>query len=458
MRTRRPQRPADIRGTNYYLSTSYAVDKTALGLLRKGPTPMFEPGVDGFFDAEHNFSELSAIADAGFNNVRAWGSFWAWVADRQAYLATLRDFFANCNRVGLSVTWVLWNAVHTAPDFSQGGLNRSVELEDNTYNRRPNPIVTTVAWGGAHAFAQSGVVSGRVPVGEPWLASGLADPGPHVMQKHESMQHLTDRFPRFVVMMAQYLVDTASVMDRPRSPLVSYDLFNEPDYDGYFPVRQQMYADVIALTHQVLSATHQAIRPHYTVGFAGLVDRNVSFLRALMRRGVGLTYVSSHAYRTVYRMQDFKDTIGLHARTAQSMGMDYVCSEFWFRFLAYPLPAHVAGYLQVLTAQVPRVGGQMWCFLETNLFAREIDDPRYYVARPSPSPVPRPVPVWPPPIPLPVPPFIRLPRAEAFDGIIRARRGQWLPLSTDSPWPSRTVMERTGPQTDLDAIRRWSIS
>lgn len=47
---------------------------------------------------------------------------------------------------------------------------------------------------------------------------------------------------------------------------------------------------------------------------------------------------------------------------------------------------------------------------------------------------------------------------EAFDGIVRPRRGQWTPLRSESPWPARTVIDRSGPQTDLDAIRIWSRS
>ena len=455
---RRPQRPADIRGTNYYLSTSYAVEMTALGILRKRVSA-FDPDTDGFFDARHNLSELSAIAAAGFNNVRAWGSFWAWIADRRGYNATIREFLANCNRVGLSVTWVLWNTVHTAVDISSGALAMSARLESRARQFQPNLEVNQVIFRGAESFALAGQATGRLPAGEPWLASGLADPGPYVMRNHESLADLTRQFPEFVVMMAHYLEDTAQAMDEAGSPLFSYDLFNEPDFDHYLYSRQRMYADVIANTYQVLSATHQAIRPHYTVGFAGLTTWNMLFFNDLRQRRVGLSYVSSHAYRTQYRMQGFIDTIRSHANTAQAIGMDYVCSEFWARFLAYPLPAPVAGYLRVLQAQVPKVGGQMWCFLETNLFEREMGDPRHYVPPPSPGPTPpRPVPVRPSPLPPPVQPTIRFAGPEAFDGIIRPRRGQWEPLRNETVWPGQVVMERTGSQTDLDAIRTWSMS
>ncbi len=415
-------------------------------MFRKNAYPYLVPRLDGFFDARHNLSELSAIAAAGFNNVRAWSSFWAWVADPPGYRATLREFAANCRRLGLSVTLVLWNHVSTADISARLFPSASMLYLLARYSAGSprNPSVVDEAWVAAYPAVADAITRGLIPLGEPWYSTGLADPGV-VVHRYSNLAHLQSQSPDFVNLMADYVADTAQVLDGAGLGWLSYDLFNEPDYDRLFLRRAEMYRDIIAHTFRILRASHSLARPHYTVGFAGLTEANVDFMRDLVRRGVGLSYVSSHAYRTIYRLPDFVATIRRNARTAQLMGMDYVCSEFWERRLAFPLPAPLRKYLFALMAQVPRVGGQMWGFLENNFFFKAMDDPRHQISS------------WRKPVPIepPSPRSLRFSKPEAVDGIIRPSRGQWHP---GTPWPSQARMEQSGPETDYASIRLWGSS
>lgn len=427
---KKPFRPRDIRGTNYYASATTSIEKTVLSICRKKLRAPIDPRTEGFFDPLHNQEELRVLANLGLNNVRLWSSFWAWMVKPTDFKTTLAEIRDNCRSLGLSITYIVWNSVSTRPEPDVPALAASWAIVRMLHGRNAEVgLIRDDIWAKALSQHESARLARLLPSGEPWFASQIGDPGTSVMAKYRSMADLGRRAPGFDLLMESYLVDVAEVMSVPGSPLVSYDLFNEPDYGKLLFRYPDMHLDVIERTHRVLRREHArrnpAIVPHFTVGFAGLSELSQVYLRQMISKGF-ITYVSSHAYRTIPDLQSFARTIQLGARIASGRNLDYVCSEFWERRLMNPPPAPIAPYLNILAAQSPPVGGQAWSLLENNIFSDEGLGGR---------------------IP-----------TQAIDGLMRPRRGQYLPQGSPNTWPASLTFDQTATASDLAAVRLWTRS
>lgn len=246
-------------------------------------------------------------------------------------------------------------------------------------------------------------------------------------------------------LISAYLADIAAVFSTPegRSVLYSYDLWNEPDYDPImFQSARTIMLDLAVWTQSMLLSITPDAR--CTIGFAGLGQTQQQFVRNFYLRGGRLHYMSSHAYRTVFELGHFSSTIQDAKRFAASFTLEYVCSEFWARWLAFPPPAPLAPYLNILRGL--RVGGQMWSFVELNIFYTKAWELWRYDRSV--------VPIGPPRVGF-QPIRTRLPQPEAIDGLVRPRRAAWSLLQ---PWVPGFALDRTAPQSDLDAVRVWTAS
>ena len=451
MTRRRPTGPSDIRGTNYYASGMPGTDN-ALGLLPKSPANFLTPPTilnptlrEGFFDARHNAIELEAIANAGFNNIRLWPSFFAWVADRQAFRSALSQVVSNCARSGLTVTYVVWSAVEATVDRDLLGwlvLTQAQTFWGRVQQPWPNWEMSFALWDLAGKWYARAAGRGTVPQGEPWFAGTHSEPGNYLFRQGLAFASWPVELRNLV---SAYLADIAAVFSTPegRSVLYSYDLWNEPDYDPImFQSARTIMLDLAVRTQSMLLSITPEVR--CTIGLAGLGQTQQQFVRDFYLRGGKLQYMSSHAYRTVFELGQFSNSIQDAKRFAGSFGLEYVCSEFWARWLAFPPPAPLAPYLNILRGL--RVGGQMWCFLELNIFYRDAWELWRYDRSV--------VPIGPPRVGF-QPIRTRLPQPEAIDGLVRPRRAAWSLLQ---PWVPGFALDRTAPQSDLDAVRVWTAS
>lgn len=427
-------RASDIRGTNYLPSTMAGLN-SALGLVRKDLAQMGSPTErEGFFDPVHSRAELQAIAQAGFNNIRLWGSWWAWMVDPQGFRDVLSTIANQCSEFGLTITYIVWNGAD-ASTFLGIEPARSVLLNLPIVRLlastgRRNYYLLSAVW--ADAFSWSNNRRHEIPVGEPWMASQTSDPGNLLFRLDPNLRFAG--WPADLLWLMGSYLDTVNIVftgELGEKVLFSYDLFNEPDFlDGDYRVRREMFLDVMRFTYDRLGAG----RTRCTVGFAAMSSYNKGFVADLYRsRDVKLDYLSSHAYRLFRDIGLFASAVRDAVQFAAGMGLDYVCSEFWERSLSYPVPPPVGPYLNILRGA--RCGGQMWGFLETNLFFTELPDP----TRPD-SKVQVWNSVWPP---------------EARDGVLRPRRGTWVPGGN---WPRSAIQMDVSSQSDLTAVQQWSAS
>ncbi len=458
MTRRPPQRPSELRGTNYYPSSMAGTDN-ALGLLPKNGQPFLTPPTpgnlgaeDGLFDARHNLLELQEIRRAGFNNIRVWPSFFAWMSNRTNYKATLAQLVANCRSVGLTMTYIIWTTAEASVDKDNPAgfvFNTASTRWAFAGASRRDPDLHLWLWALAAGLYVQNYHRGKVPAGEPWFAGTHSEPGNYMFRRRLAF----GSWPlEFHYLIDAYLEDIGAIFSTAtgQAVLFSYDLLNEPDYNPVvFAQARDIMFDLLAFTQERLLRRTPAVR--CTVGFAGIGTEQTRFMSDLYLRGVKLQYVSSHAYRTTVDMPDFTRTIRDAKAVATRLGLDYVCSEFWARWLAFPPPARVGPYLRVLRGF--GVGGQIWSFLELNIFYRDAWE--HWRTDPTVLPIVPPGSRVPPGGRGTQPIRTQLPLPEAVDGIRRPRRATW---RFDSPWVASFGFDLTGSQADLDEIASWGLS
>lgn len=346
------------------------------------------------------------------------------------------------------MTYVIWTTADATLDpdrLCRDVVNNAATLWAQARALSPNQGLNYLFWGLAVELYRKNYYQGEVPSGEPWFAGAHSEPGNYLFRQRLAFAHWPSALHELI---GGYLDDIGTIFGTApgTAVLFSYDLLNEPDYNSaIFQGARDIMMDLVGFTQQRLM--RRAPTARFTIGFAGLGPEAVRFMSDLYLRGVKLQYVSSHAYRTTLDISDFARTVLDGKRIAAQQGLDYVCSEFWARWLAFPPPAPVAPYLRVLRGL--GVGGQIWSFLEMNIFYRDAwefwrHDPTVLPIAPRSGVGLQPI-------------LTRLPQPEAIDGIRRPRRGIW---RFDSPWVQVVPFDPSGPgsQQDLNEILIWARS
>lgn len=409
--------PLAIRGTNYLPSVSLATD-SALGWQPQTPSG-YEPTRSGFFNAAHNDQELAQMARFGLNNIRLFGSFWSWVMHPGQYLATLRAIAANCARHRITITYVTWNSTGSL------GFDPGVALTKFFFDLtpgNPHPTVRDRLIQLVVGSALSAPRSLATPPGEPWHGGVIAEPGNVLFGVP-----LPSWPPPLLACSDRYLRDIAGFFatdEVGQYVFQSYDLFNEPEaaYSDDFGGRQRVF-DFIVRTRDVVRDVHPDAQ--LTVGWAGVVPDEVTELHAR----VPVEYLSSHLYRTD---ADLARDVTWIRDLAVSAGLPYVVSEFWERRLDPLRPFRTRLGPQVDILAEAGVGGQMWGFLESNIFDQ---------------------------------PDLTAPGIEV-DGMVQPRRGQWVPklsgkgFPLPTPWPKGPLqfVDNLPDPGDALALGRWTRS
>ncbi len=403
--------PLDIRGTNYILASTLG-NRFPMGWIPKTLT-RYEPFASGFYSERDVSAELRQIAALGLNNIRVFGSFWAWMVDRARYVQVLDSFTRLCVNNGLSVTYVFWSSTSVTGNMiplleKLGALGL---IAPPTIGRYPSllPILASASASGTGL---------PMPKGEPWNGGAFEEPGRELFDLPLSAwvpPSLANNVRAYVDDVARYYAGPIG-----RIAFQSFDLFNEPD-----PIferhprqsrsrfgREANLVGFIAATKAVASAA--GIRNYAdTVGWGGL-GSNIKF----HGRGglLPVTYVSSHLYRSPVAL---RSSIMRNRELARGVGCPYVVSEFWEKRPFSPGPQPLGPHVQVLSEFL--VGGQMWGLIESNSF---ID-------------------------------------GREFDGVVRPARHYWqpgVPVTRSVPWSKRdlTFISTPSVPADLGALRAWA--
>lgn len=426
--------PLNFRGTNYTASIAFGTDKV-LGMLPFPGGPHFRIFQDGgFFDPQHNEDEIRALASYGINNIRLWGSFWAWVLNAPGYLQSLTTIARNCLKYGISITYVIWSTTATR---DHGLMNGWI------WPHSPNlGIRSAMNWGRVR-FALWGYSAGYaileaplVPDGEPWLSGDYDEPGNGLFRTPHTAWD-----PYLLQFIDAYLEDIAKFFGTgPGAPVIaSYDLFNEADADvdpndRYIIPRHHRLPFIHATYARLLThhATVGSLLPPCTVGWAFMSEYSKAATMYLTAMGVAQSYLSSHSY--AFPPLEFRREIRDARDFAAARGLPYVCSEFWSRRVptGSSYPRSMAPYLDVVSDEL--VGSQVWGFLAYNLF--DIVNG----------------------VPQPVDGFIT-PEKHVFTPLRPTAADAVVQLLEPHPWPRGVGLDMTPlPPVDLAAVQRWTKS
>jgi hypothetical protein len=326
----------------------------------------------GFFQRSHCEQEIQVLAAHGINSIRMVGSFWGWLADRDAYLDCLRQLARVCADSGVVITYALWNSTpwgHGAvesPLVSWVGGNIPVPVP------RRNPGLLSWMFDRGNEFSQlRRSLAGTGPI--PWDEEDITQypsPGPDWLWDvggHTVWNSLAALLRvRLLDLVTEYMIETCKVFtpERLGQALGSIDLYNEPD--ALFLPEGSAAMLRIPPVFSFLKYVHDLVREILpdalcTVGWAGVTAAggSVNLNQHLKTYGVGVDYYSFHSYAD-------RSGFPVDLATAQALmpdpGVPLVCSEFWksdFR-------GHLASHFQALAGR--GMGGQMWGFLQHNAY------------------------------------------------------------------------------------------
>lgn len=351
--------PRDFKGTNYICSTAMSVDNVLASL----PVGNVHTHAYGLFVPEVTEAEIGRIAASGLNSIRLFPSFYGWVADRVAYMECLRFLAQACQIHGVKITYVLWSGIGvTEPIASRDGVV-SQELWHELIATDPAAPACYQLYQGSTARAiahhLSAVGQGPLPPGESTFGSMHVDPGNELLAvtgDHLAWPHQIG--PRIDAYLQEIATFFATDPDG-RAAFGSYDLFNEPNGAAeLFGVPMPNLLAFIRATWLRVQAAHPGA--HCTIGWAGAgpdVDVRDAQARAA---GIPCSYYSVHAYSSA---DVFRTDLAARKAYADGLGIDLVVSEF------YRTDAN-AGQMRYLldVVQDLGIGGQMWCFHQTNVF------------------------------------------------------------------------------------------
>lgn len=396
--------PLDIRGTNYIVATSL-VNRFPMGWIPKTQTS-YQPLSSGFYSERDVSRELEQIASLGLNNIRVFGSFWAWMVDRDLYLRVLDSLCRLCSRHRLSITYCFWSSTTvTANMVPMLSATQNLGLISNARTIGHYPaLLSYLAW-----FCADGTTGSPMPSGEPWNGGAYEEPGRELFERPFNAWAPAS----LVLNVRTYVEDVAHYFAGPtgRTVFQSFDLFNEPDpiFDKY---GQTNVLDFIAMTRSIARAAG-LVNYADTVGWGGL-GKNVNTHGP--RSVLPVTYVSSHIYREPAQLRSI---VMQNRDLARSVGCPYVVSEFWEKRPRNPMPQPLAPYLRIMSECL--VGGQMWGLIESNSFIGGLE----------------------------------------FDGVVRPVRNYWSPGApwyNPVPWPTTDISFINTPSTpsDITALRTWA--
>lgn len=351
--------PRDFRGTNYLPATTFGTDNV-LGLL-----PHFNvhsPYAGNHF-ALHSRSEILKIGSAGFNTIRIFPSFYAWVIDPDGYFEALGDIARTCAAKDLKMTVVVWNAIGVTGSVKAADGVESSELWHELVHRGSSSRREQVYLGAirrAEAHNQLAQSIQAVPVSEPFAASLHVEPGNELFALGRDYRdwpyQISELIDRYLDQLGRFFAEHADAA----RVLASFDLFNEPNGGELLGIPVDAYIEFIKVTYDRLAARHP--HAHYTVGWAGDDDDVDRLDDLLLTAGIGRTYVSIHSYSGVERT---RRRLERRAAFAADLGVDLVVSEFYRTDLN-------AGVLKYILATIDELGmgGQIWGFLQTNTFTQ----------------------------------------------------------------------------------------
>ncbi len=327
---------SDVRGTNWVVNAGRSDNNVQMWL---------DPGPDGgFFDLPLVQQELTTIAAAGLNSIRLFGSYYAWLTNRTAYLTNLAAVLAECRRHGLFVTFVVWDC------FGIDGLG------DAAYRASGPPGAAIVAVVDADRLAwKQRNPTLPAAMGGTWFAA----PGMKYLAEKGSPSNWSTRRRADA---DRYLDDHANAF-RWGFPdvFLSYDVINEPDNLTLVgPSRLdavRIAGDLTTYSMKRIHALHPGAR--FTIGTA-----SPSFCAAVhraIRSAIpgGLSYLTFHDYSPD---EAFVANVASAVGVGQAEQLEVVCSEFFTAARQGQLP-HL---LETLTAA--GVGAQMWSAVQDRIF------------------------------------------------------------------------------------------
>lgn len=295
-------------------------------------------------------------------------SFWAWLANSAKYWTTMESIAETCLRLGISITYVVWNTTEAGPP----ALKSLWDLIPRSIRGTPDGArILKRVWDRAVAWDQLQrralfPASDVFLLDEPWFGGHHSEPGNFYFTNPDVVRASAPAFDDFVDL---YLAELGERLSRPgsvgRRVLASYDLFNESDdLFGRAAVPIPRVLDFIYRTYKILWEQHNqnnAPEPPCTVGWAGPTGRlfGLSLSDLVVSSGTPLAYFSTHSYDP--NVSSFRANLAIAVRDAQLAGKPYVCSEVWNSNIL-----NIDGHLQALLGL--GAGGQMWGYLESNVF------------------------------------------------------------------------------------------
>ncbi len=352
--------PRDLRGTNYTPGMQ-ALFNNVVGML---PSPA-EPGATavGQFDAAMVDEELKRMRLSGVNNVRLLPSFWAWVIDRNGYMQCLKTLSRLCSQHGITITYQVWSSIpKTSAVMSVSGVVSKelwTELSGSDPSAPTNYGVLNGCLLRSIQHHQDFVIQGGyIPAGEPWQSSIFDEPGNELIALSGDYgawpYNMKTRINAYLEQIAIFFAtdpDGAAAFH-------GYDLFNEPDAIETIPITN--YLQFIKTTYDKLSLHHSDAR--FTIGWANDDWRADTYDEMAESMGIGRTYYSFHSYTHPI---PFAERLKDRKAHAEAAGVDLVCSEFH-------RTDYTAGTLKYQLAALDRedTGGQIWGFLQSNLFLK----------------------------------------------------------------------------------------
>lgn len=353
-----PFQPATTKGTNYFANLTLAIDNVL------GSLPATGGALLGQFSPAIINAEIGRIAASGLTSIRFFPSFFGWIADKNAYMASLAQFAAICNQHNIKITYVVWSAIGLSrPALSSDGVI-STELWHELAGTNPTDPTNVQVYNGALFRAillnQEFVnFQGVLPPGEPYFFGVHHDPGNELIAMSGDYNTwpfgLAARVDEYLDAIASFFSSDPVGMQA----FGSYDLFNEPN--GGAAVNNIPLANYLTFIQTTYNALHN-VHPgaHYTVGWAGSDEIVDAHEQTLLNMGVATTYYSVHSYAGG---DIFDRDLSARSATAVARGVPLVCSEFY-------RTDFTAGTLKYQLATLDRLGagGQMWGFIQGNTF------------------------------------------------------------------------------------------
>lgn len=311
----------------------------------------------GFYHEPHCADELDVLQSVGYRNVRVWGSCIAWYVDPTGYMQTLKSLCRLLRQRGMSMTYIVFNAVPAGFGVNPGTSARS-----------------TLQFTG---FNQAATLSALWLISDTWQVSGAPDNMPvdrtdltHVPEPITAAewatlgQYGTWSDTQMQTIVSDYLAAIGSFFNSDadgNAAYFSYDLFNEVNIQFSSESVKALIMDFLKQEYQMLAAEHPALLA--TVGFAGY---SVGLGTQLAGMGVPLAYLSQHAYAYTATESEFQ-TIATAARAisdeAESLGIPAVMSEF---YVTPENAGQMHKYLEIVETNA--MGMQSWSYIRNNAY------------------------------------------------------------------------------------------